>query len=229
MSSFRMDMHVHTKNVSSCGKVGARDLVSMYKASGYDAVVITDHYYRGYFDGLGDLGWAAKIDRFLAGYREARDVGQKIGLAVLLGMELRFQDSDNDYLVYGVTEDFLKENPSLFTMGLERFHRFSRAQNILIYQAHPFRPGMTAANPDWLDGAEVYNGNARHDSRDGLAYQFALRHRLAMVSGSDFHQPEDLGRGGLVLAAEVDSNAALVAVLKEQCQLKLLGLNQVAI
>lgn len=229
MSAFRIDMHVHTKNVSPCGKIDARDVARLYKGAGYDAVVITDHYYQGYFDSLGTLSWEAKIDRFLEGYREAQTTGKKTGLTVLLGMELRFITNENDYLVYGVTESFLKEAPPLFEMRLEEFYDVSREHNMLIYQAHPFRPGMIAANPAFLDGVEVFNGNPRHNSRNDLARQFAARHQLAMISGSDFHQQEDLGRGGMLLTTKIRSNAELVAVLRDNGPVELLGLDKVAI
>ena len=36
--------------------------------------------------------------------------------------------------------------------------------NLLIYQAHPFRPYMIPM-PKYIHGVEVYNGNARHNSK----------------------------------------------------------------
>ena len=70
----------------------------------------------------------------------------------------------------------------------------------MIYQAHPFRVGIFPENPEYLDGIEVYNGNPRHDSRNEKAAEYAKYYNLKMLSGSDFHQTEDLARGGIVLS-----------------------------
>lgn len=71
------------------------------------------------------------------------------------------------------------------------------------------------ADPGLLDGVEVYNGNRRHNSRNHLAQRFARENGLLTISGSDCHQLEDLGRGGVELGERVESMAQLVRSLKE--------------
>lgn len=85
--------------------------------------------------------------------------GRGIGLRVILGMELRFFGNADDYLVYGIDESFLKAMPYLFMKDLKIFHRITQQHDFLIYQVHPFRSGITPANPKDLDGVEVYNDN----------------------------------------------------------------------
>ena len=46
-------------------------------------------------------------ERYLEGYHRAREEGERIGLDVLLGIEFRNFESDNDDLVVGITEDFI--------------------------------------------------------------------------------------------------------------------------
>jgi Predicted metal-dependent phosphoesterases (PHP family) len=219
-------MHVHTKNVSSCAKVGATELVYLYKAAGYQAVIITDHFFDGFFENLTGLTWAEKIDDFMSGYREARMVGSKTGLKVFMGMEIRFSNDVNDYLVYGMDESFLKARPFLYNLNLMQFHELIQDKDILIYQAHPFRPGIKAADPGFLDGVEVFNGNMRHNSKNDLAYEFAMKNQLRMISGSDFHQRDDLGRGGIITLNDINSNEELVAVLSANNGIKLLGVEK---
>jgi predicted metal-dependent phosphoesterase TrpH len=223
MANFTIDLHVHTSNVSSCGRLEASELAGLYRSHGYDGIVITDHYYDGFFEPLTRLSWNEKIDRFLEGYRIAAAAGRRVGLAVWPGMEIRFTENPNDYLIYGITPEFLREHPELFRLGLKRFRALAAAANCLIYQAHPFRPGIRPADPKLLDGVEVINGNPRHDSRNHLARQFAVRHGLRMISGSDCHQSEDLGNGGVITAEPIRSEAELVERLRQDQWLRLIG------
>jgi len=221
MIEYRYEMHLHTSNVSSCGKVCASEAVRLYADAGYTGIVITDHYYEGYFNGLTGLNWEDKLGRFLEGYESAVATGKKLGLVVLLGLELRFEENSNDYLVYGVTQDFLLAYPELFRLGLAAFRNLTKDQGIMIYQAHPFRMGMKRAAPTELDGVEVFNGNLRHNSRNHSAVRFAQKHALQAISGSDFHQVGDQGRGGIVLPQKITTTQELVEFLKTSNQIKL--------
>lgn len=223
MGCFKIDMHVHTAEVSPCGKVAAAEVVRLYKEAGYDGIVITDHYYDGFFEEFQGLPWEEQIEHYLAGYREALRVGRRIGLQVILGMELRFTENANDYLVYGIDEDFLRSLPRLFEYNLTQLQHFKKDQDILIYQAHPFRRGIVAADPLLLDGIEVFNGNPRHDSRNDLAHQYALQNNLKMISGSDFHQKEDLARGGIGIPEKAATPAELVNILKQDRDIEISG------
>lgn len=223
MNQYKIDMHVHTGRVSPCGKVSATEIVNLYKQSGYNGIVITDHFYDGYFDSLGCASWECKVDDFLSGYMEAFKEGNRIGLNVILGMELRFTGSANDYLVYGINEAFLKENPEFFNLSLTDFNKLIENNNIIIYQAHPFRAGLTTADPSLIDGVEVLNGNPRHNSNNHRAYEFALENNLRMISGSDFHQIQDLARGGIVVSENISSSEELAGLLKEGRIVELLG------
>ena len=213
---FKYDVHVHTSETSSCGKVPAVQVVRMYKDAGYKGIIITDHFFNGFFDSLGSISWESKIDSFLCGYKSAKSEGDKVGLTVILGMEMRFNNSPNDYLVYGTDETLLKNNSEIYKFGLEKFKTFAKDNGLLIYQAHPYRPNITAASPKLLDGVEVYNGNPRHNSHNNSALEFACHNGLKMLSGSDFHQVEDLARGGIILEQKVHNMDELLAVLKSQ-------------
>lgn len=227
MKSFRIDLHVHTRESSICGRTKGQLVAQLYKKAGYDGIVITDHYNQGFFRKFPKaLPWSARVDHFLRGYHAARDEGKKIGLTVLLGIELKFIDSPREYLIYGIDEAFLKTYPELYKMGLAEFRKFIKrlpsSTEILIYQAHPFRPGITPAPLGLIDGIEVYNGNPRQNSNNELAFAFARQNNLRMISGSDFHRLPDLARGGVVLPAPVEDSRGLVRVLKRNEGLRLI-------
>ena len=123
MQKYIYDVHVHTSEVSKCAHVDAKTVVGTYLENGYSGIVITDHLYASFFEALGDLGWEAKVDSYLQGYRTAKVEGEALGLHVLLGAELRFPGSSNDYLLYGFDEDFLYTHPRLYEGTLALFRK----------------------------------------------------------------------------------------------------------
>ena len=58
---FKIDMHVHTSESSLCGKSPAEEMVKAYKAKGYDAIAITDHFVNGSTRVPKDLPWEERI------------------------------------------------------------------------------------------------------------------------------------------------------------------------
>ncbi|HHV97486.1 MAG TPA: PHP domain-containing protein [Clostridiaceae bacterium] len=222
MNKYKYDIHVHTSETSRCGKIEATEVVRLYKEAGYSGIVITDHYYKDYFDAIASGDWRVKIETYLKGYKKALEEGNNVGLTVLPGMEIRFNDYPNDYLVYGIDEQFLIDNPELYNLTLPEFKNLISDKNILIFQAHPFRKGQTIEYPELLDGVEVYNGNPRHDSQNGVAYKFAKENNLKLISGSDFHQLPDLARGGIIVDKKITTIGELVEVLRKNDTVELI-------
>lgn len=56
-------------------------------------------------------------------------------------MELRFSSCNNDYLVYGVTEEFLMTHPQLYNMEPGSFSVLAKEQGFWWAQAIPSGPG----------------------------------------------------------------------------------------
>ena len=86
--------------------------------AGYGAAIVTDHYLPGMFEA------PQARDLYLAGFYEARRIGDTIGFTVLPGMEFRFYGEDNDFLIYGMEEGGLRGPAGhplfLFAGGLSR-------------------------------------------------------------------------------------------------------------
>ena len=108
-------------------------------------------------------------------------------------------------MVFGLDEEYLIENPKLYRHTLKSFRSNINGTGSMIFQAHPFRKGLTPAPYSLLDGIEIYNGNPRHDSNNDSAYAYAKDNNLKMIAGSDAHQIEDVGRAGLIIPKEIDS------------------------
>ncbi len=224
MKKYLYEMHFHTKNTSNCANVSAKIAVEEYIKAGYDGIVVTDHLSTSTYMKYGRelLSWKKKVDFFLRGYKEALKTANG-RINVLLGMELRFKTSegDNDYLVYGITEEFLHEHPELLNLNIKKFYKLAQENGFLVFQAHPFRVGMKVTNPNFLDGVEIFNGNPRHNSSNDIAEMWAKKYDLLVTSGSDYHEIEDLGSGGIWFDKEIKDNKQLVEeLLKGEYEIK---------
>ena len=212
-------MHFHTKNTSNCANVPAYIAVEEYIKAGYEGIVVTDHLSPSTFMKYGRelLPWKKKIDFFLRGYKSALKTANG-RIPVLLGMELRFRTSegDNDYLVYGINEEFLYSHPNLLEMNSRTFYELAHKNGFLVFQAHPFRVGMKVTNPKYLDGVEIFNGNPRHNSSNDIAEMWAKKYVLMVTSGSDYHEIGDLGTGGIWFNKEITDNKTLVEELSKR-------------
>ena len=217
----KWELHVHTAECDPHAKVEAAEIVKMYREIGYDGIVITDHYFmlshEWFREDVTEGDHRGFIDRWLRGYRAAREAGERSGLSVLLGAEVRLDGSNiNDYLVYGLTEEFFYHAPLL--------HQFQSPEELIaalpaeacVVQAHPFRNGMTVqAPPAGLFGIEVYNGGTE-DFRNGMAKDFAAHYGVVPTSGSDFHHPRHLGRGGICTDRQIHTSAELLDTLRSR-------------
>ena len=216
---YKIETHLHTKHSSKCGYLSAGELVSAYKAAGYDAIIVTDHYNRTTFDFLGvdlhDPG-ADKVKAFLTGYYLMKAEGEKQGIRIFKGAELRFDECDNDYLFYGWRDDLLADPEAVFRMGIADFSRRARAEGAIIVQAHPYRDNCTPAIACYLDGMEVKNLNPRHDSRNERAEEYAAWYGLFPTAGSDCHQTPDIALTGILTAKMPDSDLAMARLLKSR-------------
>ena len=102
----------------------------------------------------------------------------------------------------------------LRTMTPEEFGEWAASAGVLFYQAHPFRGGMTIVNPACLFGIEVKNSHPRHDSRNEIALAWAEKFNLHKIGGSDCHQMQDAGTGGILTDHTVRTMDDLIYVLK---------------
>ena len=188
---FLYETHVHTSSVSACAVSTAAEQVRAYKARGYTGIIVTDHFFTGNIRYSSAARWDKKLEFFASGYREAKKIGDKIGLDVFLGWEYTIYGLD--FLTYGLGLDFLLANPRLEgTVRVEEYSRLVRENGGYLAQAHPFReafwiPSPKAVNPAFIDGVEVLNCNMT-DLCNEKAYKFAKLHSLPMQAGSDSHE-----------------------------------------
>ncbi len=186
---YKTELHAHTSPVSPCGDFEAEHVIKLYSEIGCDSVVITNHL----------CPWAreTEIDEFtkhyLSDYYRAVEAGQKLGVNVILGFELRFTENHNDYLIYGVCPEDVRMAYEYLDAGIERFYKDCKNDKNVIIQAHPFRKSCVLAPIGSTDGIESFNMHPGHNSAVSLAAQYARQHDLLATGGTDFHHANHQG------------------------------------
>ena len=210
---YKYDLHVHTSPVSACGDLTPCEVVNRYAELGFQGVVITNHFSESVL-----RGFKTKedfLEYYLNDYRNAVENGKKHGLQVFLGLEIRFPENNNDYLVYGIDEtDVLCAYDYIFT-DYETFYREFKTDKNLIVQAHPFRSSCSLQQLDIIDGIEVYNMHPGHNSRVALAAKLVHDNpRLCVTGGTDFHHEGHQGMCAMCLKEKVCDSIALADAIR---------------
>lgn len=211
---YKTETHLHTAEVSKCSKLRAAEMVKSYYEAGYKTIIISDHFSANYIKSLGEISWQDKITIFFQGYYKAKEAAKEFDMNVLAGAEITFPDADNDYLVYGITKEFLISYPDLFEQGIEKFHERAKEHGLLVVQAHPYRDDVCFPTPGVVDGIEVYNSNPRHHDHNKRAETMARENGLFFLSGSDAHRVDDLGKVGILTEREIKSSDEFIEVIR---------------
>ena len=210
----KIELHAHTDESSGCGKMPAEELIGRFKGAGYGAIVITDHLV-GQKEST--ASYKERAGKWLKGYKNAKAAGDRMGVHVLLGAEVRFASRPEDILLFGMKEEYAEWMYELMDSDMEQaeFYRRMKEKGLLVVQAHPFRKGLVRLDQKYLDGSEVYNGNARHDNKHDLAHEFGQSggEQFIKTSGSDAHQTMDVARGGVISEKDITNNDELIAFL----------------
>jgi predicted metal-dependent phosphoesterase TrpH len=214
--SFKTEMHCHSATVSNCASITPEEIVEKYLACGYTTVVLADHLSPYTFQKRykGSEDWQERIDYYMEGYHALKRAAAG-RLHVLQGCELRIKDAPSDFLVYGITEEFMRATPDLLEpKPVKEMCTQLREAGFLVYQAHPFRNAMSITKPAYLDGIEVYNAHPWHDSRNDFAALWAKRFHLGEISGSDVHDAPDTAGGGILTDTPITSMPQLLETLR---------------
>lgn len=214
---FKTELHLHTSPVSVCGRVSPEQVVEHYWRNGYSTIVITNHFQPSLFERCAKKGLRDRqtVDFFIQDYQRAKKYANgKIN--VLLGLEFRNYENDNDYLVYGINESFLYSVLNITKLKLPDVCNVIRKNGGMIFQAHPFRDGIKVTNPRYLDGIEAGNFSYLRDDRNDIAEAWAKKYVLKKVYGTDYHIPQQMRGAGILTDNEIKTNEKLIDVLKNQ-------------
>lgn len=210
---YKYELHCHTSNVSLCAHSSADEAVKFYKERGYDGIVITDHYSPQTFL-LRSLFPHKHIDLYTKGYKRAKELAGD-DFTVLLGCEVRFFFTIDDFLIYGVNEDFLRKSGNLMCKYLRRLSTLCKENGLILLEAHPFRELRFRHNPALLDGCEVYNGKDDGKEANIKAKKWAKKNNFRITtSGGDFHDYNDTVPAGIITDEPIKTNEDLLRILR---------------
>lgn len=191
---YKTELHAHCKPVSKCGKFFPEEVVKIYSDFGCNTLTLTNHLTSVHKNGFPTLADAAEF--YLSDYYKAVEAAKDTGLTVALGAEIRFINTVNDYLVYGICPDDIEKMFYYTDTDIHTFYREFKSSKNVILQAHPYRDKMEPAPIGSIDGVETFNCHPGHNSRIPYACRLARENGLLVCGGSDFHEE---GRHGTCL------------------------------
>jgi predicted metal-dependent phosphoesterase TrpH len=188
----KIDIHVHTKERSPCGRSSELEQVRAAVAAGLDAIVFTDHNQRPPADTL------VRLNEDHAPFR------------IFGGMELTVDDED--LLVLGVRDAFMETE----RWSYPDLHGFVRERGGVLVLAHPFRFHPDIRLPLETFPPDAIEVSSRNTPREALDRIVALAQELGLVplSNSDAHAVESLGRHYNVLDRRPRDERELLGMLR---------------
>lgn len=207
----KIDPHVHSKGISLCSCVTYQEIIDEKKRLGYDGAILTNHCQKWYYPAAEHSSF---IERIIEEYRAAAEYAKTQNFQLWLGIEVTLHEPHYaDWLLYGVTEEFLRQTPCLYTLTQKQLFALCEEYGILMIQAHPFREGQSPCEPAYMHGVEI-NCNARDIGNVGLVEEFAKKHNLMITCGVDYHQYEHNYFGGMFVGADCQSATDFAAELR---------------
>ncbi|MHB1151756.1 MAG: PHP domain-containing protein [Eubacteriales bacterium] len=211
---YRIELHAHTSPASGCSEISPEILVKTYHDIGCHAVTITNHF--SYCLCSGDKPNEKVVSDYMDDFYRAKSEGDRLGIIVLFGLELRFSENSNDYLIFGVDEKEALTISYMLGQGIQEFRQNYTNKNSILIQAHPFRNGMQEIDPSLLDGIEAFNMHPHHNSRVAVAANYARKYNLTAIAGTDYHHFNHEGLGITLSRSLPGDSYELAALIKSR-------------
>jgi histidinol phosphatase-like PHP family hydrolase len=188
----KIDLHVHTKERSYCGRSTEEEQVRAAIDAGLDAIVFTDH---------NRLAPPARLQELNTKYAPFQIFG---GIEVSITSE--------HILVLGVHDDALEHHH----WSYPELHSFVRKHNGFIAVAHPFRfnPNIGLDLKRFPpDAIEAYSNNISRHTEPRLL-SFARHLSVPVLSNSDGHYIDVLGHYYNILERTPADERELIMILR---------------
>jgi len=217
MNGYLIETHMHTSESSRCGQSSGAEQARRYRDLGYHAILVSDHFINGNTCMDARLPWSEQIDQFVRGYEEAREEGERIGLAVWFALETNFNGTE--FIVTGVSPEWLKAHPAMSRWSVEeQFAAVDEAGGLVIH-AHPFREESYIPQvrlfPRHCHAVETCNMSniVRGPGYNEKAALYARKQGLPATGGSDAHHVNAL-HGGIRFERPPASLTDFIATIK---------------
>ena len=127
----KIDPHVHSKGISGCSHVSCEEIVDEKMELGYDGVILTNHCQKWYYlpEEHGEY-----VERVIEDYQKGKAYADKKGFRFYLGLEVTLTEPRYaDWLLYGITEEFLRASPCLYALTQKELYELCEALRPAIY------------------------------------------------------------------------------------------------
>lgn len=190
----KIDGHVHSNGVSTCSSLTCEQIVDKKMRLGYDGAVLVNHCQPWYYPKEDHKNY---IERVIEEYSRGRAYADQKGFRLYLGLEVSLNDPHYaDWLLYGVTKEFLRASPCLYELTQKELFELCEKWDVVLVQAHPYR--QTPCNPAYMHGIEI-NCCASDLGKEPLVEAFAKEHGLIITCGTDDHHLENEYVGGFYI------------------------------
>ena len=180
-----IDMHAHSSGISRCCLASYEEAIRAAQEVGLDGFILTNHYQKSYVE---DGDAVAFAHRYTEEYRLAKAFGDAVGFRVFFGVEVTMEQYGGTHmLIYGVTEQFVEEHPTLYELSQEELYRTVHEAGGLVIQPHPYRKKKNLLDTRYMDGVEVncHPLYGKSDFEDMLS--IARENRFLLTCGGDYH------------------------------------------
>jgi histidinol phosphatase-like PHP family hydrolase len=188
----KIDLHVHSKERSACGRASEEEQIRAAMAAGLDAIVFTDHHRLAPLERLKELN-----DRY-APFR------------IFSGVEIT--TDGEDVLVLGLHDAALESSKWAYP----DLHAFVRKHAGFIVLAHPFRyhPQVNIEVDRFVpDALEVRSPNTPLAAEDRIR-EIASRLGIPVLCNSDAHSTDALGTHYNILERPPSDEQEMIALLR---------------
>lgn len=211
-------MHTHCLPVSKCAHHEPELLPHIFKAHGFDAIVLTNHCDPVDCDRLGPTLHEQALS-YVDTYERCKKSGDAIDVKVFFGVEVKLINEPNqpEFLLYGISqEDFIASYP-LYQKTQKELYDYCTKNNVILVQAHPFRTeqGYAPADMRYVDGVEIYNPHLRFNARYDESLKLAQDNKKIKTAGSDFHIDIQAGLSGMIVSDDINDQFMLRDFLKQ--------------
>jgi len=215
--TFKIETHLHTREGSACASGSGAEMVRAHQAAGYDAIIVTDHFFNGNTAVPVHLPWIERVELFCAGYENALHEADDSGFKVFFGWEYGYHGTE--FLTYGLGKQYLTDHPDILSWPLETYLARVRRDGGFISHAHPFREAFYIRRirlyPDLVDAVEGFNASHTDPLFDMRAIDYAREHHLPITSGSDTHHADILLDGGMMFPHRLDTILDFIRAVRE--------------
>lgn len=218
---YKYETHLHTAEVSACGKSTAAEMVKAHKDAGYTGFVVTDHFVNANCTVPRHLSWLEQMELFFKGYDNAKAEGDRLGFDVFLGWEFPNHPYGEDYLTYNLDKQFLLDHPDITQISFEEYSKLCHDNGGFITHAHPYRKASYIKyepnpKPHLVDAIEVNNGESESENNYNYkAWELArANHNLIRMSGNDIHSADKAGIAGIAYEYRIENIQHMVEALR---------------